>query len=148
MPTDTPTDDDHATDDEHAIALLGRARYGRVSVSMRALPFVTVARHIVVDGHALLRLHRGFGYHRACDGGVVAYGADNIEDDTSEVWSVQFVGTARLVTPSEAELALFGPAPTTADGAPYDPVYLRVEPQFVTVHRLDGVPARRNAHAV
>ncbi|WEV26475.1 pyridoxamine 5'-phosphate oxidase family protein [Streptomyces sp. 71268] len=154
MPTDTPTADDRA------IALLSKARYGRVSVSMRALPFVTVARHIVVDGHALLRLHRGFGYHSACDGSVVAYGADNADSAHAEatadgsgsgavdVWSVQFVGTARLFTPSEAELALFGEAPSTADGAPYDPVYLRVEPQFVTVHQLSGVPARRSAHAV
>lgn len=150
MASNTPTDD------ARAIQLLSKARYGRVSVSMRALPFVTVARHIVVDGHALLRLHRGYGYHRACDGSVVAYGADNLDDlgdadpGTAEhdVWSVQFVGTARLCTPSEAELALFGEAPRTADGVPYDPVYLRVEPQFVTVHQLSGVPARRSAHAV
>ncbi|MER0246447.1 pyridoxamine 5'-phosphate oxidase family protein [Streptomyces sp. HSW2009] len=148
MPIDTPTDDARAID------LIREVRYGRISVSMRALPFVTVARHIVVDGQVLLRMHRGYGYHRACEGCVVAYGADNIDSlgsaggSTGDVWSVQFVGTARLFVPCAAELARFGPTPQTADGDPYDPVYLRIEPQFCTVHRLDGVPARLSAHAV
>ncbi|MFD9795112.1 pyridoxamine 5'-phosphate oxidase family protein [Streptomyces sp. NPDC059070] len=122
----------------HAIELLRRVPYGRIATSMRALPFLAPARHIVADGRVLLRLHRGLGYHEACLGSVVAYGADNLGDGAAtDLWSVQFTGTAHPVTPTPAELALFGPAPHHVDGAPFDPVYLEIEPQFVTVHALE-----------
>ncbi|MEV4431939.1 pyridoxamine 5'-phosphate oxidase family protein [Streptomyces sp. NPDC049555] len=146
MPTAHP-------DERRALDLLARTPYGRVSVSMRALPFVTVARHIVAGdapARVLLRLHGGFGYARACDGSVVAYGADNLADRAEgdeEVWTVQFVGTARAITPRAEELARFGRAPHTADGEPFRAEYLCIEPQFISLHRLEGVPARRSVHA-
>ncbi|WP_432092354.1 pyridoxamine 5'-phosphate oxidase family protein [Streptomyces sp. bgisy100] len=131
-----------------AIDLLRSIAYGRLSVSMRALPFVTPARHIVADGRVLLRLHRGYGYHRACDGNVVAYGADNIGHGTEDIWSVQFTGTARSVDPEPRELALFGRMPRSADSDPFEPAYLHVEPRFITVHDLSGVPLRHSGHTV
>ncbi|MEU5050668.1 pyridoxamine 5'-phosphate oxidase family protein [Streptomyces sp. NPDC021096] len=143
-------------DEFRALELLAGTPYGRVSVSMRALPFVTVARHIVVDGPAgsparvLLRLHGGFGYAQACDGSVVAYGADNLADrreGEESVWTVQFVGTARIFRPGPEELELFGRPPHSADDAPFIPEYLCIEPQFITLHHLEGVPARRAAHS-
>ncbi|MGP3998563.1 pyridoxamine 5'-phosphate oxidase family protein [Streptomyces sp. 8N706] len=131
-----------------AIDLLRSTAYGRLSVSMRALPFVTPARHIVADDdRVLLRLHRGYGYHRACDGNVIAYGADNAGQGSEDVWSVQFAGTARAVEPGPRELALFGRMPHSADSAPFDPAYLHVEPRFITVHTLAGVPVRRTGHS-
>ncbi|GAA3054767.1 pyridoxamine 5'-phosphate oxidase family protein [Streptomyces olivoverticillatus] len=133
----------------HSSCWLGTP-YGRISVSMRALPFVTVARHVVVGRKVLLRLHGGFGYARACDGSVVAYGADNLADRRAgdeSVWTVQFVGTARVFDPDPAELALFGRAPSTADDAPFIPEYLCIEPQFITLHHLEGVPVRVAAHS-
>lgn len=66
-----------SSEELQAIELLGRVRYGRLATSMRALPFLSVARHVVIDGRVVLRMHSGFGYHNACDGTVVAYGADN-----------------------------------------------------------------------
>ncbi|WP_190129695.1 pyridoxamine 5'-phosphate oxidase family protein [Streptomyces mashuensis] len=151
MPTAPPglPDPSFATD-AYALGLLARSPYGRISVSMRALPFVTVARHVVRDGRVLLRLHGGFGYAAACDGSVAAYAADNLAGRTEgdeSVWTVQFVGTARALEPDAADLELFGRAPTTADGAPFVPEYLCMEPQFITVHHLEGVPARQVAHA-
>ncbi|MFI1254877.1 pyridoxamine 5'-phosphate oxidase family protein [Streptomyces netropsis] len=144
------------TDERRALDLLARTPYGRASVSMRALPFVTVARHIVVDTpsspspRVLLRLHGGFGYAQACDGSVVAYSADNLSgrhEGDEDVWTVQFVGMARLFTPSAAEIELFGRPPRTADGAPFDPEYLCIEPQFISLHHLEGVPARQFTHS-
>ena len=44
-------------EDLHAIELLRRVPYGRVATSMRALPFLALARHIVVDGDVMLRMH-------------------------------------------------------------------------------------------
>ncbi|MEH0420244.1 pyridoxamine 5'-phosphate oxidase family protein [Streptomyces sp. B21-083] len=123
------------TDEQRAADLLGRVEHGRVATSMRALPFLASARHIVVDGQVLLRLHRGHGYHRACVGGVVAYGAD-VPSARSRSWSVQVVGECAAVEPTPAELDRFGPAPRSVDGVPFDPVYLRVEPQFATVHSV------------
>ena len=39
----------------HAIELLRRVPYGRVATSMRALPFLALARHVVVNGKVVLR---------------------------------------------------------------------------------------------
>lgn len=125
------------TEESRAIELLRRVSYGRVTTSMRAMPFVAPARHIVADGRVLFRLHRGLGYHRACHGGVVAYGADNLNSGADHLWSVQFTGTAEVVEPTDEQLAAFGPPPRTVDGAPFEPVYMRVEPRFVTVHAID-----------
>ncbi|MFD0357149.1 pyridoxamine 5'-phosphate oxidase family protein [Streptomyces sp. NPDC127110] len=127
----------------HAIELLRRVPYGRVATSMRALPFLAVARHIVVDGRVVLRMHAGFGYHQACAGSVVAYGADNFNSGEAALWTVQFTGTAELVEPTTAELELFGPGPHFVDGELFDPVYMRIEPQLVTVHTLPGDQAAR-----
>ncbi|MER5929822.1 pyridoxamine 5'-phosphate oxidase family protein [Streptomyces sp. NPDC002054] len=138
-------------EERHAIDLLCRVPYGRVATSMRALPFLAVARHIVVDGRVVLRMHGGFGYHQACNGSVVAYGADNFNSGDSRLWSVQFTGTAQIVEPATAELELFGPVPHFVDGAVFDPVYMRIEPQFVTVHRLAGLAGsldREHQHAL
>ena len=131
-----PTEEQNEQDDQRAADLLGRVEHGRVATSMRALPFLASARHIVVDGRVLLRLHRGHGYHRACVGGVVAYGADVPSARNRRSWSVQVVGECAAVEPTPAELDRFGPAPRSVDGVPFDPVYLRVEPQFATVHSV------------
>ncbi|WP_405941999.1 pyridoxamine 5'-phosphate oxidase family protein [Streptomyces sp. NBC_00207] len=137
-----------SSEELHAIELLRRVPYGRVATSMRALPFLALARHIVVDGRVVLRMHSGFGHHQACNGSVVAYGADNFNSGEPRLWSVQFTGTAQLVEPATAELELFGPGPHFVDGALFDPVYLRIEPQFITVHALAGNPERQYQHAL
>ncbi|EST26205.1 pyridoxamine 5'-phosphate oxidase family protein [Streptomyces niveus] len=137
-----------STNDLRAIDLLGRVRYGRVATSMRAMPFVAPARHIVKDENVVLRLHRGMGYHRACSGSVVAYGADNFHTGEPDLWSVQFTGTASMIRPTTDELALFGPGPHHVDGEPFEPVYMSLTPQFVTVHVLEystGQPAEQPA---
>jgi hypothetical protein len=125
---------------EEALTLLPSIRYGRVAMSKHALPFVTVARHLVDGESVLIRIHRGFDYHSALDGNVVAFEAGNVESGASEVWSVQFVGQARLIEPTEEHLRRFGPLTERADGQRFEPAYLRIEPELVTVHRLSGVP--------
>ncbi|WP_200424939.1 pyridoxamine 5'-phosphate oxidase family protein [Streptomyces sp. NE5-10] len=130
-----------STEEIRAIELLGRASYGRVATSMRAMPFVAPARHIVSDGSVLIRMHEGLGYHQACSGSVVAYGADDLDPESGTLCSVQFTGTAEIVEPTDAELDAFGPEPLSVDGEPFVPVFMRIEPQFVTVHSIDYGPA-------
>ncbi|MFD3941467.1 pyridoxamine 5'-phosphate oxidase family protein [Streptomyces sp. NPDC058579] len=135
-----------STEEIRAIELLNRVSYGRVATSMRAMPFVAPARHIVADGCVLIRMHRGLGYHRACAGSVVAYGADNFNSGAENLWSVQFTGYAEVVEPTEEQLAEFGASPEVVDGDPFEPVYMRIEPQFVTVHQLDYTTERHLQH--
>ncbi|GAA2474931.1 pyridoxamine 5'-phosphate oxidase family protein [Streptomyces gobitricini] len=131
-----------------AIELLGRVRYGRIATSMRAMPFMAPARHVLVDGSVVLRLHRDLGCHRACDGSVVAYGADNLGSGADVLWSVQVTGTAHVIAPSEREVALFGPPPRWTDGAGSGSAYVRVRPAFATVQMLDspGGSGERPSH--
>ncbi|MEU6140310.1 pyridoxamine 5'-phosphate oxidase family protein [Streptomyces sp. NPDC047081] len=136
------------SDERLAVELLARTDYGRVATSMRALPFLAFARHIVADGRVLLRLPRSCGYHRACAGSVVAYGSDNLSSARpgESLWSVQVVGECAAHEPTAAEIERFGPAPRLVDGEPYEPVYLSVEPQFGTVHSTDGGLERHFEH--
>ncbi|MGI5456331.1 pyridoxamine 5'-phosphate oxidase family protein [Streptomyces sp. CA-249302] len=136
------------SDERLAVELLARTDYGRVATSMRALPFLAFARHIVQDGRVLLRLPRSCGYHRACAGSVVAYGADNLSSARpgESLWSVQVVGECAAHEPSAAELERFGAAPLLVDGEPYEPVYLSVEPQLGTVHSTDDGLERHFEH--
>ncbi|WP_329456813.1 pyridoxamine 5'-phosphate oxidase family protein [Streptomyces sp. NBC_01497] len=152
MPTEVPD----ATEASEATALLARVPYGRLAATLRALPFVAPARHVVLPDGLLLRMHRGLGYHRACSGTVVAYGADNLTQQnvdaaSGSVWSVQCIGTATIVRPTDEERALFGPPPPLVDGERFDAVHLRLVPELTTVHRLgpgSGPSTERQGHHV
>jgi Pyridoxamine 5'-phosphate oxidase len=132
-----------SSEELQAIELITRVPYGRLVTTRRALPHLAVARHLVIDGHVVLRTHSGLGYHASCDGTVVAYGADNLNTAASGdgLWSVQFTGTAEFAHPAEELRARFGAAPRELSGEPIEPVYLRLAPRFVTVHTL-GFHAR------
>ncbi|MFH9435433.1 pyridoxamine 5'-phosphate oxidase family protein [Streptomyces rochei] len=123
------------SDAQLAVGLLGRTAYGRAATTLRALPFLAFARHIVADGRVLLRMPRSCGYHRVCAGSVVAYGADNLASAApgESLWTVQVVGRCETYEPSAAEIDRFGPAPGRVDGEPFEPVYLRIEPRFGAV---------------
>ncbi|MEZ7006652.1 pyridoxamine 5'-phosphate oxidase family protein [Streptomyces sp. SCSIO 75703] len=138
------------SDEQLAVGLLGRTAYGRAATSLRALPTLAFARHIVADGHVLLRMPRSCGYHEVCAGSVVAYGSDNLGSARpgEGLWAVQVVGRCEPHEPTAAEIERFGPAPLQVDGEPYDPVYLRIEPRFGTVHSAEGVPGQQSASAL
>ncbi|MGW7417173.1 pyridoxamine 5'-phosphate oxidase family protein [Streptomyces sp. NPDC054863] len=134
------------SDSLRAIELLTSVPYGRVATSMRALPFLAVARHVVVDGGILLRMHAGYGYHQACNGSVVAYETDNFNSGAAQLWSVQATGEARIVEPAPVELELFGPGPAEVEGEPFEAVHMRIDPQFFLVHTLQGCRERTLQH--
>ncbi|MFD9499537.1 pyridoxamine 5'-phosphate oxidase family protein [Streptomyces sp. NPDC060035] len=138
------------SDELRAIALLGSVRYGRLAASMRALPFLAVARHLVIEGRIVLRMHRGLGYHESCDGSVIAYGADNyssrtdLTSDEEDLWSVQFTGPAEIVHPAPGQRELFGAGPAEVNGETFDPVYLRLDPHVVRMHTVSIDASQRN----
>ncbi|MET9406771.1 pyridoxamine 5'-phosphate oxidase family protein [Streptomyces sp. NPDC002935] len=148
MPTDERSTTERPADVQLAVELIGRTDHGRVATSMRALPFLAFARHIVVDGRILLRMPRSCGYHHACAGSVVAYGTDNLSSAGrgESLWSVQVVGRCEPIEPTAAEVELFGPAPRLVDGEPFEPVYLGIAPRFSSVHSTDGGLERRFQH--
>jgi hypothetical protein len=138
------------TDAQLAVALLARTDHGRVATTRRALPFLAFATHIVQDGRLLLRMPRSCGYHHACVGSVVAYGADNLGSagPGEGLWSVQVVGACESHEPTADQVERFGPAPGTVNGEPYEPVYLRIEPRLSTVHSTDDGLERRFGHTL
>ncbi|MEU1090348.1 pyridoxamine 5'-phosphate oxidase family protein [Streptomyces sp. NPDC005576] len=138
-------------EESQAIELLDRVPYGRLATSMRALPLLALARHVVHDGHVVLRMHAGFGHHEACDGSVVTYGADNLNTASPGdlgLWAVQFTGTAELLDTARAPRGRFGPLPAQVNGEAFDPVYLRLHPQFASVHTLGWNSSPHPGHVV
>ncbi|MGW5273089.1 pyridoxamine 5'-phosphate oxidase family protein [Streptomyces sp. NPDC004044] len=134
-----------------AIELIRQVRYGRLATTRRALPFLAVARHLMIDGRLVLRMHSGPGHHESCDGTVVAYGVDNFDaaagsEDSDALWSVQFTGPAEVVHPTEEQRTRFGAAPLQVNGEPFEPVYLRLDPRFVTMHTLDFHASQPSHH--
>ncbi|MFD6414972.1 pyridoxamine 5'-phosphate oxidase family protein [Streptomyces sp. NPDC060194] len=143
-------------DELRAIDLLSRVPHGRVSASLRAMPYLALARHAVVDGRVLIRMHRGGGHHQALSGAVVAYAADNMTPAVADgiaapdrtghglddLWTAHVIGTCRLVRDgaAPAESALLGPLPHGVDDESYDPVYLWLTPEFGEAHRLRPLP--------
>lgn len=117
--------------------LLSRVAFGHVATSMRAMPFVAPARHLLTEDGITLRMHAGLGYQQACAGSVVAYGADNFNSGDAVLWSVQCTGTAEIIEPTQDLVERYGPGPRHVDDAPFEPVYMRLVPQFVTVHVFD-----------
>lgn len=136
-----------------AMELLGSVRYGRLAMSMRALPFLAVARHLVIGGHVVLRMHRGLGFHESCDGSVIAYGADNFNSpapgDPQDLWSVQFTGPAEIVRPGADQRERFGTGPAEVNGEHFDPVYVRLDPHVAHMHTLAfGASPSGRTHSV
>lgn len=140
-----------------AIELIRQVRYGRLATTRRALPFLAVARHLVIDGRVVLRMHSGLGHHESYDGTVVAYGVDNFDaaatgeaegsgEGSDALWSVQFTGHAEVVHPTEEQRTRFGAAPLQVNGEPFEPVYLRLDPRFVTMHTLDFHASQPSHH--
>lgn len=125
-------------DAQPAVALLSRTDHGRVATTLRALPFLALAGHIVQDGRLLLRMPLSHGHHHACVGSVVAYGADNLDSagPGEELWSAQVIGRCEPHEPTADQVERFGPARDAM-------VYLRIEPRLGTVHAVDGGLERR-----
>jgi nitroimidazol reductase NimA-like FMN-containing flavoprotein (pyridoxamine 5'-phosphate oxidase superfamily) len=118
-----------------SLRLLDQARYGRIVYTVRALPAIVPATHLVDDGMVVLRTHVG----AECAGSVVAYQADAIGTATEGGWSVTVTGVARRVLDPE-ELAGYERLlhPLIAAEAVET---IRIYPEIVTGYRFMTSPA-------
>ncbi|WP_030802912.1 hypothetical protein [Streptomyces sp. NRRL S-337] len=61
--------------------------------------------------------------------------------------AIELLGRTPYGRVSASRRALPFTTVTLPDGVPFDPVFLRVEPEFVTLHHLTEVPALDLAHS-
>ncbi|GAB4586893.1 pyridoxamine 5'-phosphate oxidase family protein [Nocardia sp. IFM 10818] len=79
---------------------LASAQYGRIAFSRRGVPVIRPVNHIVEADAVVVRAHLGASLLRG-DGQVVAYEADDFDENTRRGWSVIITGVARVVTDRE-----------------------------------------------
>ena len=92
--------------DEECRELLGTCKVGRVSVTSDALPVIAPVNY-VLDGNSVVFRTRPDGMlAKACDDAVIAFEIDDLAADGSGGWSVNVVGIASLLGPSEQLRAL------------------------------------------
>jgi hypothetical protein len=88
-------DNDHF-DDEQCLALLGRAQFGRIALSLRAMPVVVPVRYRLNDGDLLFTVS-GDQLTNALHGNIVALHADGFEEPCGQRWTVFATGPVRRV---------------------------------------------------
>lgn len=93
------------TDDE-CRGLLASTKVGRVSVTFDALPVIAPVNY-VLDGNSIVFRTRSDGMLAgACRDAVIAFEIDDLAGDGSAGWSVNIVGIATILEPSENVRAL------------------------------------------
>jgi uncharacterized protein len=85
------------------IELLAQERFGRVGVSVAALPVILPVNYTLFGGSVLFRTVAGTKLAAATRRAVVAFEVDSYRDDGRAGWSVLVVGEARELT-GEQEL--------------------------------------------
>lgn len=120
-----------------SMRLLGSVPLGRIVFTTRALPAVRPARHLVDDGHVIVRAEAGIAITSAPSSGsgtVVAYEADAIDPAANLGWSVMVVGVAHQVTDPVAAAAFRRALHHWADDA--NDQIISISPGVVTGFRL------------
>ena len=76
---------------------LGTATFGRIALTMAALPVVLPVSYRLVDGRVVIRTSAGAKLAAAMAGTVVAFEIDHMDPLDHTGWSVLVTGTARVV---------------------------------------------------
>lgn len=113
-----------------SLRLLGQVPIGRIVYTVRALPAIVPASHLVDDGAVVVRTHIG----AECAGSVVAYQADQIDAHALTGWSVTVTGVARRVLDPD-ELSDYEARLTPLISAPALDT-IRIYPEIVIGYRL------------
>jgi nitroimidazol reductase NimA-like FMN-containing flavoprotein (pyridoxamine 5'-phosphate oxidase superfamily) len=92
--------------DEECRELLASQRIGRVSVTSDALPVIAPVNYVLDGNSVVFRTRRDGMLAQACNDAVIAFEIDELAADGSGGWSVNVVGIATLLGPSEHVRAL------------------------------------------
>jgi nitroimidazol reductase NimA-like FMN-containing flavoprotein (pyridoxamine 5'-phosphate oxidase superfamily) len=85
-------------DRDECLELLGRSTFGRVGVTVGALPAVLPVNFRLVDDLIVFRTGHGTKLDAATDRAIVAFEVDDIDPVTHTGWSVMVTGEARRIT--------------------------------------------------
>ena len=91
-------------DRDECLGLLGRSTFGRIGVTVGALPAVLPVNYRLVDEQIVFRTGRGTKLDAATCNSIVAFEVDDVDPMSHTGWSVMVTGEARKVTDAE-ELA-------------------------------------------
>ncbi|AYY14254.1 pyridoxamine 5'-phosphate oxidase family protein [Actinobacteria bacterium YIM 96077] len=128
-----------------ALSLLGSVSMGRVVFTDQALPAIRPVNHLVDgNGGVIIRTHVGSAIsslvHASGSGVVLAFEADDIDQEKHTGWSVVVTGMASLVEDAEA-VSHYEHALRSWVNYPMDQI-IRIQPDLVTGYWLtaDGSP--------
>jgi hypothetical protein len=119
--------------------LLAGVDVGRVGFTARARPAIQPVRVVVQGGHVVIPVRPGDRLATACRGAVVAIQADSTSLDSGTAWSVEVVGTARVVT-DPGEVAALDRLDLQTWTAPKDRCYVTVDMGVITGWRSPVTP--------
>lgn len=126
-------------DREDCLELLGRRTFGRVGVSVGALPAILPVNYRLVDELVVFRTGEGTKLDAATNQAIVAFEVDEIDALSHTGWSVMITGKAHRVTDPEL-LARF-----EAHGVPHwahtDVAATVAIPATIVTGRRIGVPS-------
>lgn len=78
--------------------LLARSTFGRIGITVGALPVVLPVNYRLVDDHIVFRTGQGTKLDAATRNSIVAFQVDDIDPLSHSGWSVMVTGEAREVT--------------------------------------------------
>lgn len=130
-------------DREQCLALLRRSSFGRVGLTVGALPTVLPVNYCVAGDEILIRTGTGTKLDAALRGAVVAFEVDDIDPVYHSGWSVVATGEVRQVT-DEDELRAAEGLPVTRWAPAGDEHLVAISTVMITGRRLDPAapPAR------
>jgi nitroimidazol reductase NimA-like FMN-containing flavoprotein (pyridoxamine 5'-phosphate oxidase superfamily) len=118
-----------------AFRLLAGEHFGRVGITIGALPAILPVSYAILDDAIVFRTSPGTKLTAAVQEAVVAFEVDHADEDDRTGWSVLVVGQARRITDAETleharALELRPWAPGERDH------FVRISPEMVTGRRI------------
>lgn len=117
---------------DESLRLLGSMSFGRIVFTQHALPAVRPINHLVEDDAIIIRTDLGAGLARGDT--VVAYEADDIDQDDHLGWSVIVTGFASPVTDPQEVARYTKRLRPWVNG--HHTETIRIEPELITGYRL------------
>jgi len=135
-----------ALDEEECFKLLHEGSFGRIAVSVGAIPAVLPVNYCALEGAIYFFTAEGSSLASATRDAVVAFEVDHFDTTYHEGWSVLAVGFASEVRePAMYELVRRLPLRPWAPGS--RGYLVRIWPDFVTGRRIAGGGAIRSMEA-